>query len=105
MNLIHVKPSLTVKPITNLALMFAAGLQWRETTADAVYVQPNIPVRGTAGKPGQWSGVYAQFRADWTITPSLVAAVEAVRFQIGEAIRRAGGHDSTYFNVELKYGW
>jgi hypothetical protein len=49
--------------------------------------------------------VYAQFRADWAITPSLVAAVEAVRFQIGDAIRRAGGHDSTYFNVELKYGW
>jgi hypothetical protein len=28
-----------------------------------------------------------------------------VRFQIGDALRRAGGHDSTYFNVELKYGW
>jgi Alginate export len=70
-NLIHLKPSLSVKPI----------------------------------KAGRWSGVYAQFRADWTITPSLLASVEAVRFQIGEAIRRAGGHDSTYFNVELKYGW
>ena len=104
-NLIHVKPSLTVKPILNLALMVAAGLQWRETTADAVYVQPNLPVPGTAGKAGQWSGVYWQFRADWAITPNLAAAVEAVRFQIGDVIRRAGGHDSTYFNVELKYAF
>ena len=56
-NLIHLKPSLTVKPITNVALMVAAGMQWRETTADAVYVQPNIPVPGTAGKPGRWSRV------------------------------------------------
>jgi hypothetical protein len=37
--------------------------------------------------------------------PSLLAAVEAVRFQIGDALRRAGGHDSTYLGVELKYGW
>jgi len=104
-NLIHLKPSVTVKPIANLALMVAAGLQWRETTADAVYVQPNMPVPGTAGKAGRWSGVYWQLRADWAITPNLAAAVEAVRFQIGDVIRRAGGHDSTYFNVELKYGF
>ncbi len=105
MNLIHLKPSLTVKPIANLALMVAAGLQWRETTADAVYVQPNMPVPRTAGQAGRWSGVYWQFRADWAITPNLAAAVEAVRFQIGDVIRRAGGHDSTYFNVELKYAF
>jgi hypothetical protein len=49
--------------------------------------------------------VYSQFRADWAITPNLAAAVEVVRFQIGDVIRRAGGHDSTYFNVEFKYAW
>ena len=85
--------------------MIAPGLQWRETTADAVYVQPDIPVSGTAGKPGRLSGVFVHIRADWDVTPSVRAAVEAVRFQIDDAIRRAGGHDSTYFNVELKYGW
>jgi len=104
-NLIHLKPSLTVKPIKNLTLTVAAAMQWRETTADAVYVQPNTPVPGTAGKAGRWSGVYAQVRADWAVTPNLAAAVEAVRFQIGDVIRRAGGHDSTYCNVELKFAW
>jgi Alginate export len=104
-NLIHLKPSLTVKPISSLTLMVAAAMQWRETTTDAVYVQPNRPVPGTAGKAGRWSGMYWQFRADWAITPNLAAAVEAVRFQIGDVLRRAGGHDSTYFNVELKYGF
>ena len=64
-----------------------------------------MPVPGTAGKAGRWSGVYTQVRADWAITPNLAAGVEAVRFQIGDVIRRAGGHDSTYFNVELKYGF
>jgi hypothetical protein len=104
-NLIHLKPSLTVKPIKSLTLMLAAAMQWRETTADAVYVQPNNPVPGTAGQAGRWSGVYMQARADWAITANLAAAVEAVRFQIGDVIRRAGGHDSTYVNVELKFAW
>jgi hypothetical protein len=104
-NLIHLKPSLTVRPTTKLALMIAPGMQWRETTADAVYVQPDNAVSGTAGKAGQWSGVYVQFRADWEVTPSLRASVETVRFQIGDALRRAGGHDSTYFNIQLQYGW
>jgi len=70
-NFIHVKPGLTIRPTPKLSLMSAVGFQWRETTADAVYVQPNIPVRGTAGKPGRWTGMYVQLRAEWAITPNL----------------------------------
>jgi Alginate export len=40
-------PSLTVKPAPNLSIVGALAFQWRETTADAVYVQPNVPVAGT----------------------------------------------------------
>jgi len=104
-NLIHLKPGLTVRPTSKLSLMTAVGLQWRETTADAVYVQPNIPVRGTAGKPGRWTGAYVHVRAEWAITPNLAGALEAVNYQIGTALRRAGGHDANYLGAELKYGW
>ena len=104
-NLIHVKPSLTVEPIARLKLMAAAGLQWRETTADAVCTQPDIPVPGTAGAPGRWTGAYGQLRADYVFNGHLTGAVEAVHFAAGDAIRRAGGHDSDYVGVELKFGW
>ncbi|HXQ68440.1 MAG TPA: alginate export family protein [Alphaproteobacteria bacterium] len=104
-NLIHLKPSLTVTPVKGLTLLAALGLQWRETTADAVYVQPNLPVPNTAGTRGSWSGAYGQFRADWAITANLSGALEAVRYEIGDAIRRAGGHDADYVGVELKFGW
>jgi alginate export protein len=104
-NLIHVKPGLTLRPMRTLTLTSAVGLQWRETTADAVYVQPSIPVRGTAGKAGSWTGMYVQVRAEWAITPNLTGALEAVNYQVGGALRRAGGHDANYFNVELKFGW
>ncbi|OXI88350.1 hypothetical protein CFB50_07435 [Burkholderia sp. AU33423] len=104
-NLIHVKPSVTLKPSANLSLLGALGFQWRETTGDAVYQQPNIPVPGTAGKGGLWTGMYVQLRADWTIAANLIGAIEAVHFQVGDAIRQAGGHNADYVGVELKYGW
>jgi hypothetical protein len=104
-NLIHVKPSLTLKPIGTLALMAAVGLQWRQTTADAVYVQPNNPVPGTAGTPGLWSGAYVQVRADWAITPYIAGAVEAVHYEVGDAVSRAGGRNADYVSVQLQYAW
>src|SRR5215475_10097964 len=87
-NLFHVKPSLTVKPLSNLSIMAAIGLQWRETTADAIYVQPNVPVPGTAGVGSNWSGAYAQLRADYRFNANLTGALEAVHYQIGDTIRR-----------------
>jgi hypothetical protein len=104
-NLIHTKQSVTVQPTKALKLMFAVAEQWRATTADAVYFQPNIPVRGTAGQPGRYTGTYEQFRADWALTTYSSFAVEAVHFAVGDAIRRAGGHDSTYLGVQIAYGW
>ncbi|MBH5397203.1 alginate export family protein [Bradyrhizobium sp. CNPSo 4010] len=102
-NLVHVKPSLTVKPATNLSIMAALGFQWRETTADAIYLQPNIPVAGTAEKGSAWSGAYAQLRLDYRFDAHLTGALEAVHYKIGDTIRQAGGHDSDYVGVELKY--
>jgi len=104
-NFIHVKPSITVKPASRLTLTGALGLQWRETTADAVYTQPNIVVPDTAGKGGRWTGAYGQLRADYVLNANLAAAVEMVHFDVGNAIRQAGGHNSNYLGIELKYMW
>jgi hypothetical protein len=104
-NFIHVKPSVTVHPLANLKLMGAVGMQWRETTADAVYTQPEIPVAGTAGRPGRYTGTYGQFRADYTLNSHVSLALEVVHFAIADTLREAGGHDSNYVGAEFKYGW
>src|SRR3984957_1209408 len=104
-NFIHLKPSITIHPTDTLKVMFAAAAQWRETTADAVYTQPNIPVAGTAGRPGRYTGTYFQIRADYAITTYASAALELVHFAIGDALRRAGGHNGDYMGLELKWGW
>ncbi|CAN0622309.1 Alginate_exp domain-containing protein [Burkholderia multivorans] len=104
-NLIHVKPSVTLKPSANLSLLGALGFQWRETTGDAVYQQGSQVVPGTAGRGSLWTGMYVQLRADWTIAANLIGSVEAVHFQVGDTIRQVGGSNSDYAGVELKYGW
>ena len=104
-NFIHLKPSVTLHPLPSVTILAALGAQWRQTTADAVYTQPNIPIAGTAGKAGSYTGTYGQFRLDWRATSHVSTAVEAVHFAVSDAIRRAGGHDSDYLGVEIKYGW
>ncbi len=104
-NLYHVKPSLTLRPATGLSIMGAVGLLWRQTTTDAVYTQPNLPVAGTAGQGGRWTGYYDQLRADYAFTRNLSGAVEAVHYEVGHVLRDAGGHDSNYLGMELKFSW
>ncbi len=104
-NFIHVKPSITAKPARDLTAMVAVAAQWRATTADAVYTQPDIPVPGTAGHGGSYTGTYVQGRIDWQATRQISFAVEAVRFDISNAIRSLGGHDGNYIGVEVRYGW
>jgi hypothetical protein len=104
-NLIHVRPSLELHPLGRLRIIGALGLQWRQTTADAVYVIPDRPVPGTAGKPGRWTGKYEQLRAEWAISRHWAAAVEGVQYQVGEVIRRAGGLNANYLAIELRFAW
>jgi hypothetical protein len=104
-NFIHLKPSVTVHPLPQLALMLAGAAQWRETTADAVYTQPNIPVPRTAGVGHAWTGAYAQTRMDWRVSEHVTSAVEVVHFVVGDTLRDAGGRNSDYFGVEGDYAW
>lgn len=104
-NIVHLKPSITLSPADRLKVMAAIGLQWRETTADAIYVQPNVPIAGTAGTGSNWTGAYGQLRIDYAFNDHLTGAIEAVHFDVGDTIIGAGGHTSNYFGVQLQYGW
>nr|WP_244432084.1 alginate export family protein [Rhodopseudomonas sp. B29] len=104
-NLVHLKPSITLSPAARLKLMAAVGLQWRATTQDAIYVQPNVAVAGTAGVGSAWTGSYQQLRLDYAFDAHLSGAIEAVHFEVGDTILRAGGRSSDYLGAQLQYGW
>jgi len=104
-NLVQVKPTLTLHSATGLVTTFGAGLLWRETTGDAVYVQPNVPVAGTAGEPGRRTGTYWQARADYRVDRLITTAIEVVHDDVSQVIRRVGGRDSDYVGIEFKLSW
>lgn len=104
-NMIHVKPSVTIKPTDKLTFLSALGFQWRETTNDAIYFQGNSSMSKTAGQGSRWTGMYLQLRADQKINSNLSVAAEAVHYQVGDTIKDAGGKNANYLGLELKYGW
>ncbi|GGP24408.1 alginate export family protein [Silvimonas amylolytica] len=104
-NLLQVKPSFTLAPAQGLSVMLACGFLWRQTTSDAVYTQPNVPVAGTAGHGGRWTGAYGQLRVDYRFDPQLTGAIEAVHYDAGSALTQAGASNGDYVGVEIKYGW
>jgi hypothetical protein len=48
---------------------------------------------------------HEQLRGDYAINASIAAAIEWVQFEVGDALRRAGAHDSNYLGTETKYQW
>jgi hypothetical protein len=104
-NFIHFKPSLTLMPLGNIKLIAAVGALWRQTTHDAIYVQPDVPVPGTAGMPGKRSSTYGQLQLNWVVSRSVTMAMEADRYMVASALERAGGRDSDYFGAEIRWGW
>ncbi|WP_458395715.1 alginate export family protein [Rhizobium ruizarguesonis] len=65
----------------------------------------SVPVAGTAGNRPAWTGAYGQVKADYRFNPNLTGSLEAVHYQVGSALRNAGGRDSNYFRAELKFSW
>lgn len=104
-NFIHAKPSITLSPMMGMKLLAAVGGLWRQTTQDAVYLQPSIPLPGTAGQPGRRTATYAELRLDWAITRSWAMAIEADHYDVASVIQNAGGHDSNYLGAEIRWGW
>ncbi|GAB3093428.1 alginate export family protein [Lysobacter terrae] len=104
-NLIQFKPSLQIAPTDHLVLGVAEAVVWRDTTEDAVYLQPDVPLDGTAGVAGRRTGKYLQLRADWQFSERVSFAAEFVDYRIDDAIRAVGGSNSRYASVEAAVTW
>jgi hypothetical protein len=104
-NLIHVKPNLAIEPVKHVTALVAAGFQWRQRVADAVYVQPSIPVPGTAGRSGRFTGTYGQAQLSWQVSANTKVAAEFVYFAVGDALRQSGARDGRYLGIDFAFAW
>jgi hypothetical protein len=80
-------------------------LELRESVEKNLRWGGNVSGKGrdTGGDEASGSGAYAQLRMDYRFDAHLTGALEAVHYKIGDTIRQAGGHDSNYLGLELKY--
>jgi hypothetical protein len=104
-NLRQFKPSFQVAPTENLVVGVAEAFVWRDSTADAVYLQPDVALDGTAGIAGRRTGTYLELRADWKASERVSIAAEFVDFRVDDAIRAVGGIDSRYASIEAVLAW
>lgn len=100
-NIVDLQPGVTLNPTPTVNVVVAAVILWRQTTADAVYRQPNLPMPGTAGTPGRYTGTQYYVMPAWQMTPHLTLTATYVHFAVGQVIRRAHGGDSDYFGSWL----
>ncbi len=100
-NIVDLQPGVTLNPTPAVNVIVAAVILWRQTTADAVYRQPNLPMPGTAGTPGHYTGTQYYVTPTWQMTPHLMLSATLVHFAVGQVIRHAHGGDSDYFGSWL----
>ena len=82
-----------------------AVAQWRASTSDAVYTQPNIPVPHTAGQDGPGRGATASCAPIFGSAPTLRLRSRPCASISARRPGAPGGHDGSYLGVEVKSSW
>lgn len=102
-NFIDLQPNITVKPGKDITLTTGVDILWRENTNDAIYRQPNIAIAGTAGNPSRYTGSQAFILGTWYFDSHASITATYVHFDVGNAIKAAGGGDNEYLGMWVTY--
>ena len=90
-NLLLIRAGIGVQPLPALTVSLAVGERWRETTGDAVYLQPYTVLAPTLGNRERRVGEVYQLDATWRVNRYLTLTAEALHQSAGPAIQAAGG--------------
>jgi hypothetical protein len=90
-NLVLLRASLSLQPTARTSVSASVGERWRETGADAVYLQPYIAIAPTLQNHERRVGEIYQLDASWRANRYFTLSAQALRQSAGPAIRDAGG--------------
>ena len=102
-NVMDLQPSLSLAPTERLKLTVGYDLVWRTTTADAIYTGVGVPIAGTAGRPGKFTGSQLSVDLSWLVDRHVEIGLGYVHFDAGRALRLAGGHDVDFTYASAAY--
>lgn len=98
-----IRASARGRPRSDLVLEISATSRWRQTEADAVYLQPETALAGTAGRAGRWVGQAYALDGVWKATRNLTLTGEVVHQTAGAVIRGAGGSDADFVMLMAQF--
>jgi len=102
-NFIDFYPTVTVHPATGVEVTTGVDLLWRQSTHDALYRVPLIPlVRGEQSNARYIGGEF-DLDAGWQIDQHLKLSAAYVHFFAGPVVTNAGGKDTDYVGVWTSY--
>lgn len=89
-NLIHVRPSVAVRPREDLQISLTAAAFWRQSTGDGVYAIPGFLLRSGVGSEARSIGHQVELATAWQATPELNLSASASMFDPGSFLRATG---------------
>ncbi len=92
-NLLSLRPSITVTPVSSLTLQLSEAWRWRQSREDALYLIPFVPLPQTLGNTASYVGQWTILDGLWRANRYLTIQAEYVHVQAGEAVILAHGHD------------
>lgn len=93
-NIILVGPTLRFAPFDKIRFEPAVFAAWRQNSDDGVYLPGMVTVPGTTSSNGKRLGTLYQANANWTPTSNITVDLDYLFYDIGSAIKNAGGSNS-----------
>ncbi|MCY1221171.1 hypothetical protein D9M72_332170 [compost metagenome] len=76
---------------------------WRHTTQDAVYTAAAIPIAGTAGQPGRYTGNQLAFDVFWQVDRHIAINAGLVHVDVARVLRAVGGRNTNFTYLSAAY--
>ncbi|NOV24938.1 alginate export family protein [Cupriavidus necator] len=102
-NVMDLQPSLTLRPTATLRLTVSWDFIWRQTTGDAVYTATSVPIAGTAGRPGRYTGSQLAFDVFWQVDRHVAVNAGLVHVEVAPVLRTAGGRNTNFTYLAAAY--
>ncbi|AEI83005.1 hypothetical protein CNE_BB2p01940 (plasmid) [Cupriavidus necator N-1] len=102
-NVMDLQPSLTFKPTATLRFILSWDFIWRQTTNDAVYTAAGLPIAGTAGRSGRYTGSQLAFDMLWQVDRHIAINAGVVHVDVARVLGSVGGHNTNFTYVAAAY--
>ncbi|MFC3692483.1 alginate export family protein [Chenggangzhangella methanolivorans] len=89
-NLIHLQPSVTVHPHTQVAASLRGAAYWRQNVNDGVYAIPGTLVRSGRDSDARFIGKQAEFAVAWRASAELTLSASVGVFVPGSFVQDTG---------------